>query len=200
MPITAERMLNLIDIAEQSIQKTELAKQTLKYNTRDLGRLEKRLEEIKLKDEIIEDLIQSMKTQSHEAEFECILPAQLIQNLGFEKARFEINLSKNRHAKERMQMLRDGIRVKEFVARTKKKDKTETIQQDDLDFYFQRGQEQHPELGPCDGEPCKKCQEKETKITKTAEFEKENYTPSVYVDSEFINEIDDWLPETKKDD
>jgi hypothetical protein len=170
MPITAERMLDLIEIASQAVDRTEIARQKIDYIGRDIKYIKQRLSRLEINDERIDDLIISITTLAKEAETECSLPVTLVRNLGFEKARFEINLSKNKNAKERMRILRDGTRTKDFTPRGKK-DQTQTTERmmsilagrEDKEYFKQKGQENHPELGDCDGEPCRKCQEKRRK-------------------------------------
>jgi hypothetical protein len=162
MPITAERMLDIITIASKAVDRVEITRDRIEYITRDIDKIEKRLIQLEINDEIIDQSIASIRALITETETACMIPMSLLRNLGFEKARFEINLSKNKNAKERMQILREGTRTRKFSERKKQGERQEPLalllsQQDDRDYYKQRGQELHPELGPCDGEPCNKC-------------------------------------------
>lgn len=203
MPIVAERMLDLIDIASKAVDKIEIAREKIEYIGRDTYSLRKRLNELKIEDERLDFLMQSIIDITNEVEANCVLPSVLLRNLGFEKARFEINLTKNKSARQRMQMLRDGIRSRPFVGRTKqsKEVELELNQQDDKEYYKQRGEELHPELGPCDGEPCRKCEEKQKQKT---ENNNESDADEVFIDDGIhyspADEVstDEWLPKTKE--
>lgn len=103
MPITAERMLTLIEIAEKSITKFEDIRRLLSNIHDDAESIKGRIMRLNVEDEHINELLNSIRSSSSAdtvKQFE--LDLETAMQLGAEKTHFAMN--KNKHLRERLRM------------------------------------------------------------------------------------------------
>ena len=111
MPITVERMQLVIDLASETLEKSETAKRIFKSILRDAEELRTRLNEKQIEDGLVDDLVYSITILARNAVEIVSVDASVAQELGAERARFMINQGKNKSARERMQAMRKREKV-----------------------------------------------------------------------------------------
>lgn len=167
MPITADRVMSIIDTAEECYKGVSRLREAMRKINGDIAPLLFRTD---LPDDVL-DLIARVRAET-EAGFRFEIPSDFVQNLFYEKAKFEINEKKNKYAREKMRVLRAGVREgegvqqsitrrREFVPRGKSSPMNPLArilaEEDDLKFFIEQGQKYHPNEGKCDGDPCEIC-------------------------------------------
>ncbi len=171
MPLTAERMRQVIDIASQAVEKSEAAKRGLDSISNDIGSIRSRLNEKAINDEVLDELVWSIGRLAQDTRLLCDIPAQLIQNLGAEQTWFNMNQSKHKKQAQRMRNIRAD---KPKGSTTRTKDESEpgpetklpkifgkldvaAIMRQDVEDNKRIGQERHPEQGPCNSDADGQC-------------------------------------------
>jgi hypothetical protein len=170
MPITSDQVITVINIALNCLEKSKTLKTQIQKINDEVSKIPAYyflLEETeKIKEKIINKASEVMMLSDNGGHGFGDSEIEDIQTLMYMKARFEINKKKNSSAARRMQSKR--LRDKETSDQSSIMKSNKTLDQnqnEDREFYKQRGQELHPQLGACDGEPCRKCQEKQKIIT-----------------------------------
>jgi hypothetical protein len=158
MPITAERVTTIINYAVECAENAKQMKRVLKQIEEDAKEL---LYTPDLPESVL-DRIATIRSQAEDA-FRFEVDQESLQNLFYEKAKFEINAKKNTSAATRMRILRAGYRVIGVRGReTTTRIDVEQQMHDDLEEMHRTGLERHPDQGPCnmdlDGQ-CTHCHE-----------------------------------------
>ncbi len=155
MPITADRMQKIIDLATQALSRSERARTVLDHI----------LDEIE--DEVLDGLVLSIQLMARDTGKALIFPAEELQNLMHEEAWFNLNQQKHKGQAARMRMLRAGHRTLPFKARGAGDKTVENIlttehqvrldMQEEIEIRKRIGQEQHPDQGPCNSDADGQC-------------------------------------------
>lgn len=178
MPITAERMQNIITIAIDAVEKSERAKSALESILNDIGSVRTRLNGKEVEDEVLDELVFSIETLARDARLVCTLPAETIKNLGSEQTWFKINQAKHKSQAQRMRILRKGKNN-----RTSDTINVALMIEEEMEERKRIGKERHEEKGPCnsngeDGE-CSECKRIEDRLEKPEDevFDHESWLP-----------------------
>lgn len=115
MPITAERVVKIITCAIDCAQNAKEMRKGHKQIEQDIKELLRR-------DDIPEDVLDRLsiiRTVSEDA-YRFDIDQDALENLFYEKAKFEFNAKKNKNAASRMRILRAGYRQRKVVKRERK--------------------------------------------------------------------------------
>ena len=116
MPITSQRVIRILKIGATCVEHTNRLREVIKYAVRDI-------EELMTLDpandrELILDRLSAMRAMIGEAGMETEIAPSEVQNLYYEKAKFEINEKKNAGAARRMRVIRGIRRDREEMGKT----------------------------------------------------------------------------------
>lgn len=103
MPITADRMILIIDVAEKCLSNSENMRGLVRQLNNDIDDIRRRIRTLEIEDDHLENLLSAADASSSAgvlAQYE--IDADTIRDLGYEKAHFEINKSK--HVREKLRM------------------------------------------------------------------------------------------------
>ncbi len=166
MPITADRMLFLIDLAEQSTERNERAGGIMRGVHNNITSLQRRLNELDLQDPVVDELAFSIERAAYDGQLLCQTPASEAQALGAEKKNFMVNQQKHKNAAARMRMLRERRRPGGEEATTTTtsllpmrfgKPDVRAMMQQDIEENQRIGAERHPEHGACNSDADGQC-------------------------------------------
>lgn len=215
MPITGERMLAVLNIAQDAVGVAERMRKlaaTINHDIHELrysvlrceGKMPKGEYEFML--DVLDQLKISTSADLLYQNADLNLSTETIQALGREQAHFEANQKKHKNKKQREKMREnakiEAQMVNEFWQRQERSEAGQTSRrqtrqeraiQEDLEYLAQRGEKQHPEQGPCDGEPCRMCEKLGLKAF--GEIQKEEQDPIAYENVEDLNQ--DFMPKAE---
>jgi hypothetical protein len=208
MPITSDQVIDIIDLAIRNLERATIMEKVINGINKDMKELRM---EIKNQNEKVEYMIDDVIIRTNPGPG---ISTQDIQDLMYMKAKFEINRKRNASAARRMRGQREREKEKEFMEGIMKpKTTTKTTERvmsilagrDDKEYFKQKGEERHPELGDCDGEPCRKCEEKKQTNTVFYDLNPDLPPPNPFTDDDGItykptkDENEEWRVKEKEE-
>jgi hypothetical protein len=206
MPITSDQVIDIIDLAIRNFERVIAMEKVIQGVNKDMKEI-KYL--VKDQNEKVEFMIGDIIVRTNPSPG---IPAQDIQELMYMKAKFEINKKRNSSAARRMRGKRERDKERDFMegimqprnSRVIPKALLDLEGQEDQEYFKQRGQENHPELGDCDGEPCRKCEEKEKEKDPGKQYTIDETRTMLFSDDGIKykpakDENDEWKPRNKEE-